>query len=136
MQIDLTPALTALAPLVLAVVTAAIPYGLAQVRRMLGLRLTAQQAATVTAAADAGAQAAYGFLVTNGASVLDAPVRNAAIAVGANHVLASVPAALAALGLTPEHVSAMVSARLGGLLAADPTVSVTAAAKAAAPATP
>ncbi|MBW4089877.1 MAG: hypothetical protein HIU82_02040 [Proteobacteria bacterium] len=135
MQIDLAPAVTALAPLALAAFTAAIPYGLVLARRAIGLRLTAHQVAVVTGAADAGAKAAYGFLVANGASYADVPVRNAAIAVGANHMLASVAPALRALNLTPEHVSAMVSARLGGLLAADPTVGVTApaAVKPAAP---
>ena len=124
MQIDLAPAAAALAPLAYAAVAAAIPYGMVLARRALGLKLTTQQAAAVQSAAEAGAKAAYGFLATNGASYYDVPVRNAAIAVGANHVLASVPAALKAMGLTPEHVTAMVEARLGGLLAVDPSVSL------------
>ena len=129
MQIDLAPVAAALAPLAYAAVVTAIPYGLVLARRALGIKLTAQQAASVQSAAEAGAKAAYGFLATNGASYADVPVRNAAIAVGANHVLASVPGALKAMGLTPEHVSAMVEARLGGLLASDPTVSLAPAAK-------
>ena len=129
MQIDLAPAVAALAPLAYAAVVAAIPYCLVLARRALGIKLTAQQAAAVQSAAEAGAKAAYGFLATNGAAFTDVPVRNAAIAVGANHVLASVPDALKAMGLTPEHVSAMVEARLGGLLAADPTVSLAPAPK-------
>jgi hypothetical protein len=126
MHIDPTPALQALAPLALAAITAAVPYGLLLARRAIGLRLTAQQQASIVAAADAGAHAAYGFLITNRASVLDPAMRNVAIAAGANHVLASVPEALTALGLTPEHVKAMVDARLGGLLAADPGASIVA----------
>jgi len=122
MHVDLAPALQALAPLALAALTAAVPYGLVLARRALGLQLTSQQQTSVIAAVDAGAQAAYGFLVTNGASVLDVPMRNVAIATGANHVLASVAPALKALNITPEHVHAMVDARLGGLLVADPTV--------------
>lgn len=126
MQIDLAPAVRALAPLALAALTAAVPYGLVLARRALGLKMTLQQQTSVIAAVDAGAQAAYGFLVANGASVLDLPMRNVAIAAGANHALASVAPALKALNITPEHVHAMVDARLGGLLVADPTVSVTA----------
>lgn len=124
MQIDLAPALQAVAPFALAALTAAVPYGLVLARRALGLQLTLQQQTSVIAAVDAGAQAAYGFLVTNGVSVLDLPMRNVAIATGANHVLASVAPILKALNITPEHVHAMVNARLGGLLVADPTVSV------------
>ncbi len=124
MQINLAPAVQALAPLALAALTAAVPYGLVLARRALGMKLTSQQQTSLIAAVDAGAQAAYGFLVANRASVLDLPMRNVAIAAGADHALASVAPALKALNITPEHVRAMVDARLGGLLAADPTVSV------------
>lgn len=126
MQIDLAPAMLVLAPLMLAAITAAVPYGLVLARRAIGLKLTSQQQKSVTAAVDAGAQAAYGFLATNGASFLDVPMRNKAIANGVNHVVAAVAPALKALSITPERVHAMVDARLGGLLAADPTVSLVA----------
>jgi hypothetical protein len=50
--------------------------------------------------------------------------RNAALAKGVQHVIASTPEALTALGVTPQHVRDMVEARFGGLLAADPNVSI------------
>ena len=128
MEIDLAPAVQALAPLALAALTAAVPYALVLARRAIGLKFTSQQQSSVIAAVDGGAQAAYGFLVTNGGSVLNTSIRNTAIATGANHVLADVGPALKALNITPERVHAMVDARLGGLLATDPTVSVGAAA--------
>lgn len=121
-MIDVSPALQALAGLLCAALAAAVPLLVSKAERALGLSLTAQQTAAVTGAADSGAQLAYGFLVANAAQYGDVPMRNAAIAAGVNHVLASVPNALGALGLTPEHVHAMVEARLGGLLARDPTV--------------
>ena len=121
MAIDLAPLVQALA---LAAITAATPYLAPLLRRYLNIRLTATQAATVQAAASAGAQAAYGYLANNIASYRDIPVRNAAIAKGVQHVLASTPDALAALGITPDQVKAMVEARFGGLLAADPTVTI------------
>ena len=93
-------------------------------RRYLHIRLTATQAASVQAAADAGAQAAYGYIVANSANYHDVTIRNAAIAKGVQHVIASTPEAMTALGVTPEHVRNMVEARFGGLLAADPNVSI------------
>jgi hypothetical protein len=51
-------------------------------------------------------------------------IRNAALAKGVQHVIASTPDALAALGITPDHVGQMVEARFGGLLATDPNVSI------------
>ncbi len=124
MEIDLAPLVQALAPLALAAFTAAVPYGLVLARRAIGLKLTSQQQASVIAAVDSGAQAAYGFLATSGGSVFDAPTRTAAIAMGASHVVADVAPALKALNITPQRVHTMVDARLGGLLAADPTVRV------------
>ncbi len=124
MEIDLAPLVRALAPLALAAFTAAVPYGLVLARRAIGLKLTSQQQASVIAAVDSGAQAAYGFLATCGGSVLEASTRNAAVAIGANHVVAGVAPVLKALNITPQRVHAMVDARLGGLLAADPTVSI------------
>ena len=94
-------------------------------RRYLHVRLTATQAAADPAAADAGAKAAYGYIAANAASYRDVTIRKTAIAKGVQHVVASTPEALAALGVTPEHVRNMVEARFGGLLATDPSVSIT-----------
>ena len=124
MHIDLTPLVQALAALALAAITAAAPYLATLLSRYLHLRLSATQAAAVQTAADAGAQAAYGYIAGSGASYRDVTIRQAAIAKGVQHVVASTPQALAALGITPEHVRAMVEARFGGLLAADPAVSI------------
>jgi hypothetical protein len=124
MIIDLTPLVQALAALALAALSAATPYFVPLLRRYLHLRLTAAQASAIRAAADIGAQAAYGYLATNAASYRDITIRNEALAKGVQHVLASTPDALAALRITPDHVRQMVEARFGGLLAADPSVSI------------
>ena len=124
MNIDLTPMVQALAALVLAAIAAATPYFAPLLRRYLHIRLTATQAAAVQIAADVGAKAAYGYLATHAASYRDVAIRNAALAKGVQHVIASTPQALAALGITEDHVRQMVEARFGGLLAADPSVSI------------
>jgi hypothetical protein len=126
MNIDLTPLVQALAALALATVSGAAPYLAALLRRYLRIRLTATQSAAIQTAADAGAQAAYGYIATHAASYRDVAIRDAAIAKGVQHVVASTPEALIAIGVTPEHVRNMVEARFGGLLAADPNVSINA----------
>ncbi len=124
MAIDLTPLVQALGALALGAITAATPFLAPLLRRYLHVRLTATQAAAIQTAADAGAQAAYGYIAANAASFHDVTIRDAAIAKGVQHVVASTPQALTALGVTPEHVRNMVEARFGGLLAADPAVSI------------
>ena len=124
MGIDLSPLVQALTALALAAVTATTPYLVPLLRRYLHLQFTATQAAAVQAAADAGAKAAYGYIAASTASFHDVTIRNAAIATGVQHVIASAPRALSDLGVTPEHVRDMVEARFGGLLAADPNVSI------------
>src|SRR6478735_5553693 len=108
MDIDLTPLVQALAALALAAMIAAVPYLAPLLRRYLHIRLTATQAASVRAAAAAGAQAAYGYIVANSANCHDVTIRNAALAKGVQHVIASTPEALTALGVTPQHVRDMV----------------------------
>ena len=124
MDIDLAPLVQALAALALAAITASTPYLIPLLRRYLRIRLTATQAAAIQTAADIGARAAYGYIAASATSFRDMTIRNAAIAKGVQHVVASTPDALTALGITPEHVRNMVEARFGGLLAADPTVSI------------
>lgn len=124
MSVDLTPLVQALAALALAALSAMTPYLAPLLRRYLHISLTATQAAAVETAANAGAKAAYGYIAANGASFRDSTIRNAALAAGVQHVVASVPDELSALGITPDHVRAMVEARFGGLLAADATVSI------------
>jgi hypothetical protein len=126
MGIDLTPLVQALAALALAATSAATPYLAPLLRDYLHIRLTTTQAAAIQTAADAGAQAAYGYIAKNAGSYRDVAIRDAAIARGVQHVVSSTPEALTALGVTPEHVHSMVEARFGGLLAADPTVSIAA----------
>jgi hypothetical protein len=124
MSVDLTPLVQALAALALAAITSATPYLAPVLRRYLHIRLSATQAATIQSAADVGAKAAYGYIAANAASYRDVAIRDAAIAKGVQHVVASTPEALTALGVTPEHVRNMVEARFGGLLATDPGVSL------------
>ena len=71
MIIDLTPLVQALAALALAAVTGVTPYLMPLMRRYLHIRLTATQASAIQSAADAGAKAAYGYIVTNAASYRD-----------------------------------------------------------------
>ncbi|MEJ0020749.1 MAG: hypothetical protein WDN25_30205 [Acetobacteraceae bacterium] len=123
-MVDLTPLVQALAALALAAASAATPFIVPLLRRYLHIRLSATQAAAVQAAADAGAKAAYGYIATSGASYKTDVIRNAALAIGVQHAMASTPQAIAALGLTPDHVQRMVEARFGGLFAADPNVSI------------
>jgi hypothetical protein len=123
-MVDLTPLVQAVATLALAAVTAATPFIAPLLRRYLHIQLSTSQAAAIQTAADAGATAAYGYIATSGASYRTDLIRNAALAIGVQHVMASTPEAIAALGLTPEHVQRMVEARFGGLLAKDPTVSI------------
>jgi hypothetical protein len=124
MTLDLVPLVQALAALALAAVTGATPYLVPMLRRYLHVQLTATQAAAIQSAADAGAQAAYGYIATNSSSFRDVTIRNAAFATGVQHVIASAPEAMAALGVTPDHVRQMVEARFGGLLATDPSVTI------------
>ncbi len=118
MIIDFGPALQALAPLALMVVTASIPYAVALAERFLKLNLNSKQVAVITQACDKGAEAAYGFMAGQGATLAHISIKNAAVAQGVNHVLASVPDALKKLSITPDQVERMVEARLGGLVAA------------------
>ena len=124
MSIDLAPLVQALAALALTAVVSATPYLSLLLRRYLHIQLTATQAAAIQSAADAGAQAAYGYIATNAAGFRNPTIRSTALAWGVQHVVASAPGAMAALGITEDHVRRMVEARFGGLLAADPTVSI------------
>ena len=124
MNIDLTPLVQALAALALAAMSGVTPYLAPLLRRYLHIRLSATQAAAIQTAADAGAQAAYGYIAAHAASYRDVAIRDAAIAKGVQHVVASAPEALIAIGVTPEHIRNMVEARFGGLLTADPNISI------------
>src|SRR5437899_2053508 len=104
MSIDLTPLVQALAALALAAMTGVTPYLAPLLRRYLHIQLTATQATAIQKAADAGAQAAYGYIVANSANYRDVTIRDAAIARGVRHVVASAPEALTDLGVTTEHV--------------------------------
>jgi len=123
-MIDLTPLVQALAALALAALSGATPYLAPMLRRYLHVQINATQATAIQSAADAGAQAAYGYIVANASNYRDVTVRNAALATGVQHVIASVPQAMTALNVTPDHVRQMVEARFGGLLATDPAVTI------------
>ncbi len=130
MTLDLASLVQALAAFALAAITGATPYLAPMLRRYLRVQLTATQAAAIQSAADAGAQAAYGYIATSASSFHDVTIRNAALATGVQHVIASAPDAMTSLGITPDHVRQMVEARFGGLLATDPTVTIGAPARA------
>ena len=65
MTLDLTSLVQALAALALASLTGIAPYLAPLLRRYLHVQLTATQAASIQSAAQAGAQAAYGYIVAN-----------------------------------------------------------------------
>lgn len=114
-----------LASLALAAVTTAIPLVVPLLRKYLHVQISDTQASQIQAAAQAGAQLAYGEVVRTAGNIRIPATRNAALDAGVAHVIASAPDALTALGITPGHVRQMVAARLGGLLAVDPTISIT-----------
>ena len=117
MNIDFGPVVQSVAPLALTAMTVSIPYGVALLQKLLKIRLNETQVAVITQACDKGAEAAYGFMAGQGATLAHVSIKNAAVAQGVNHVLASVPDTLKKLGITPEQVERMVDARLGGLVA-------------------
>jgi hypothetical protein len=123
-MIDPAPLVQALAALALAALSGATPYLAPMLRRYLHVQISATQATAIQSAADAGAQAAYGYIVASASNYRDVTIRNAALATGVQHVIASAPEAMSALGVTPDHVRQMVEARFGGLLAADPSVTI------------
>lgn len=137
MTIDLSPLVSALAPLALAAVTAGISIIVPALLKRLHLANNADLSAKLVTAADAAAGEAYRQAVLHGHDLTIAAGQNAGVAIAASYVLAQVPDTLKQLGVTPDTVTAMVGARLGTLLAADPTVSTQAAAPTpqAAPAT-
>lgn len=127
MEVDLSPLVQLAVTLAGAAITAGVSVLVPLIVRKLraaGIEIDQAQAAAIQGVADVGAQAAYGFIAKQGAKITDVTVRNQAIAIGAQHVIDSLPGYLASQGVTREHVEKMVEARLGGLLAADPTVSV------------
>ena len=124
MDIDLTPLVQALAALALAAMTAADAIPGAVAPPLPAHPIDRDPGRVSPSGCDAGAQAAYGYIVANSANYRDVTIRNAAIAKGVQHVIASTPEALTALGVTPQQVRNMVEARFGGLLAADPNVSI------------
>ena len=91
MNIDLTPLVQALAALALAAMTArdAVPGAVAAA--LSAYPAHRDPGRGDPAAADAGAQAAYGYIAANAASYRDVTIRNAAIATGVQHVVASTP---------------------------------------------
>jgi len=91
LPLDLTPLVQALVALALAAISAVTPFIAPLLSRYLHIQLSAMLAAAVQSAADAGAKAAYGCIATNGVSYRADLIRNAAITVGVQHVMASAP---------------------------------------------
>jgi len=115
-MVDLNPVAHALLALAAAAFTAAMPFLVPGLRRLVGVNINAAQAAVIDAAVKRGAGTAYHLLLANNATIADVPLRNAALATGVEYVLRMVPATLKAFGLTPDHVEAMVSAELARLV--------------------
>jgi hypothetical protein len=78
----------------------------------------------IEAAVQRGAGGVYGALVSQGETVGDKGAVNALTASHTNDILATLPGALKALGVTPDAVHAMILKSLGGLLAIDPTATI------------
>jgi len=72
------------------------------------------------------AKGVYESLAAAGQNVGNIPVKNAAIASAVNDVVANYPIILKSFGVTPDVVHNMIRKELGGLLAIDPTVTVSA----------
>lgn len=72
------------------------------------------------------AKGVYESLAAAGQNVGNIPVKNAAIASAVNDVVANYPTILKSFGVTPDVVHNMIRKELGGLLAIDPTVTVSA----------
>src|ERR1700722_5984486 len=81
MIIDLTPLVQALAALALTALVSTTPYLVPLLRRFLHIQLDATQASAIQSAADAGAQAAYGYIATNAASYRNPTKRHAYLSI-------------------------------------------------------
>ncbi len=75
------------------------------------------------------AQGIYGALVGAGHAYTDLPVRNVAIAQAVNSLTSGFPTAMRALGKSPDDLNRMVMNAMGGLLAVDPSVTITPASR-------
>lgn len=80
---------------------------------------------------EGGAKGVYEALVAQGATVTNIPIKNAAIASEVNTITANYKYSMKALGVTPDTVHNAIRKEVGGLLAVDPTVTVTPATTAA-----
>jgi hypothetical protein len=124
MSIDLSTVVSVLAPILLAVTTAAIPIVVQALLKRFGVANSADLAAKLDTAATAAAGEAYRQAVLHGHDLTIPAGQNAAIALGANYLLGKMPDALKAMGITPESAASMVAARLGTLMSADNSISV------------
>lgn len=84
------------------------------------------------AAIQRGAAGVYEALVSAGASYSNVPVKNVAIADAANFIVHNMPKTVAAFGHDHASIQDLIQKSLGALLAADPTVTITPANRAAA----
>lgn len=126
-MIDWTPIVAVVAQVVLAgAVSAAVPIAALLYRKAMHRDLSQSQLEAIQRAAQQGANLAYGVIVASGSKLSNVSMKNAALAQGVQHVLASVPEAIFSQGITQQHVAQMVQARFGGLLAIDPAVTIAA----------
>lgn len=120
---NFTPLINVLLPLMLAVITAAVPIITTAVLRRLGVANNTDLSAKLSAVATEAAGVAYSYALTHANGLSEVQVHDGALTEGMNYVINHAPGVLRKLGVTPDEVKAQVSAQLGVLLATDPNVS-------------
>lgn len=113
-----------------AALTASVPVLTTALLKRLKVRTNSDQWNAVMRVAGIAAGNAYKALAHAGATVGDVHIANGLMADAAALVAALAPKEIASLGLTPDRVAQIVAGELGKLFAADPTVSLGAAAPA------
>lgn len=131
MMIDLSPLVQALIGTAAAVITLSAPVVAALIAKRLHLEDNSQAKDAINGAVQTGAGLAYSALVAESGKPASVEIKSAALALGLNHVISTVPDALKKVGVTDNAVAEMVAGRLGMFLSRDQ--SVTAGPSASAP---
>lgn len=122
--IDLNIVFQGVMTLVGAVITAAIPYIIVLIDRKLKIDQNSVQGQIIDSAIKRAGGIAYDFMASMQGKAPTVQIKNAGLAAGINHVLASIPDTLKEKGVDQATLTRMISGELGQLLAADPNVSV------------
>lgn len=134
MHIDISPLVNVAIGVLCATITAAAPFVVPLLTRWLHLHISGQRAALINAVAANGAQLVVAALKAHSTGPYDVATVNRTLALGVDHVLASVPHVVEAAGLDDAAVERIVRAKLQAALTADPDPAVTIAPAAAKPA--